>query len=122
MNNYKRNPHNNNVSSLTPFQKSATAFLMEGLDKLDTTDKPYHVEVWDFSPSHTGGVRDGLTVSFRATKPEYVNGIQDALYKIYHHYKDKNSSCLSVGYMDSLKTGLQHVSDCLGDRMAQPRK
>lgn len=122
MNNYKRNLHNNIVSSLTPFQKSATAFLMEGLDKLDTTDKPYHVEVWDFSPSHTGGVRDGLTVSFRATKPEYVNGIQDALYKIYHHYKDKNSSCLSVGYMDSLKTGLQHVSDCLGDRMAQPRK
>ncbi|EGQ8195001.1 hypothetical protein BWI04_RS18730 [Vibrio parahaemolyticus] len=114
MNNYKRNPHNNNVTSLTPFQKSATAFLMEGLDKLDTTDKPYHVEVWDFSPSHAGGVRDGLTLSFRATKPEYVNGIQDALYKISHHYKDKNSSCLSVGYMNSLKTGLQHVSDCLG--------
>nr|WP_282575034.1 hypothetical protein [Vibrio parahaemolyticus] len=23
---------------------------MEGLDKLDATDKPYHVEVWDLSP------------------------------------------------------------------------
>lgn len=113
MNNHKHNTHNN-VTSLTPFQKSATAFLMEGLDKLDATDKPYHVEVWDFSPSHTGGVRDGLTVSFRSTKPEHVNGIQDALYKIYHHYKNKNSVRLSVGYMDILKTGLQHVSDCLG--------
>ncbi|MFV8452922.1 hypothetical protein ACNO65_23105, partial [Vibrio campbellii] len=76
MNNHKHNTHNN-VTSLTPFQKSATAFLMEGLDKLDATDKPYHVEVWDFSPSHTGGVRNGLTVSFRSTKPEHVNGIQD---------------------------------------------
>ncbi|TOG10618.1 hypothetical protein CGJ08_19840 [Vibrio parahaemolyticus] len=113
MNNHKHNTHNN-VTSLTPFQKSATAFLMEGLDKLDATDKPYHVEVWDFSPSHTGGVRNGLTVSFRSTKPEHVNGIQDALYKIYHHYKNKNSARLSVGYMDILKTGLQHVADCLG--------
>ncbi|EMN7269073.1 hypothetical protein WB881_003692 [Vibrio parahaemolyticus] len=113
MNNHKHNTHNN-VTSLTPFQKSATAFLMEGLDKLDATDKPYHVEVWDFSPSHTGGVRNGLTVSFRSTKPEHVNGIQDALYKIYYHYKNKNSARLSVGYMDILKTGLQHVADCLG--------
>nr|WP_248365193.1 hypothetical protein [Vibrio parahaemolyticus] len=53
-------------------------------------------------------------MSFRTTKPEYVNGIQDALYKIYHHYKDKNSTRLSVGYMDSLKYALQHVADCLG--------
>ncbi|EGR4473681.1 hypothetical protein [Vibrio cholerae] len=113
MNNHKHNTHNN-VTSLAPFQKSATAFLMEGLGKLDATDKPYYVEVWDFSPSYTGGVRDRLTVSFRATKPEYVNGVQDALYKIYHHYKDKSSSCLSARYTDSLKNGLQHVSDCLG--------
>ncbi|EME3957820.1 TPA: hypothetical protein ACN371_003604 [Vibrio parahaemolyticus] len=113
MNNHKHNTHNN-VTSLTPFQKSATAFLMEGLDKLDATDKPYHVEVWDFSPSHMGGVRSSLTVSFRATNPEHVNGIQDALYKIYHHYKNKNSARLSVGHMDVLKAGLQYVADCLG--------
>ncbi|MBE3756212.1 hypothetical protein HJ201_17490 [Vibrio parahaemolyticus] len=113
MNNHKRNTHNN-VTLLAHFQKSPKAFLMEGLDKLDATDKPYHVEVWDLSPSHTVGVRNGLTVSFRTTKPEYVNGIQDALYKIYHHYKDKNSTRLSVGYMDSLKYALQHVADCLG--------
>ncbi|HBC3449607.1 TPA: hypothetical protein NKX81_003591 [Vibrio parahaemolyticus] len=113
MNNNKHNTHNN-VTSLAPFQKSPAAFLMEGLDKLDATDKPYHVEVWDFSPSHTGGVRYGLTVGFRATKPEYVNGIQDALYKMYHDYKNKNSSYLSVSYMENLKTGLQHVADCLG--------
>ncbi|HCM0920489.1 TPA: hypothetical protein N2828_003430 [Vibrio parahaemolyticus] len=113
MNNHKRNTHNN-VTSLAPFQKSPTAFLMEGLDKLDATDKPYHVEVWDFSPTHTVGVRYGLTVSFRATKSEYINGIQDALYKIYHDYKDKNSSYLSVTYMDRLKQGLRHIADCLG--------
>ncbi|EJU9030742.1 hypothetical protein N5K68_001658 [Vibrio cholerae] len=113
MNNHKHSPHNN-VTSLAPFQKSETAFLIEGLDKLDATNKPYHVEVWDFSPSHTGGVRYGLTVGFRATKPEYVNGIQDALYKIYHDYKNKNLSYLSVSYMENLKAGLQHVADCLG--------
>ncbi|HFG2001522.1 TPA: hypothetical protein ACGF6Q_000882, partial [Vibrio cholerae] len=81
--------------------------------KLDVKDKPYHIEVWDFSPSHTVGVRYGLTLSFRATKSEYINGIQDALYKIYHHYKDKNSSYLSVNSMDQLKFGLQHIADCL---------
>ncbi|HCH1894934.1 TPA: hypothetical protein NKR04_003469 [Vibrio parahaemolyticus] len=113
MNNHKRNTHNN-VTSLAPFQKSPTAFLMEGLDKLDATDKPYHVEEWDFSPSHTVGVLYGLTLSFRSTKPEYVNGIQGALYKIYHHYKDKNSSYLSVNFMESIKNGLQQVADCLG--------
>ncbi|EHZ2539502.1 hypothetical protein K5N28_003357 [Vibrio parahaemolyticus] len=112
MNNRKHNTHNN-VTSLTPFQKSPTAFLMEGLDKLDAKDKPYHVEVWDFSPTHTVGVRYGLTVSFRATKSEYINGIQDALYKIYHDYKDKNSSYLSVNHMDLLKNGLQHIAECL---------
>ncbi len=112
MNNHKRNTHNN-VTSLAPFQKSPTAFLMEGLDKLDVKDKPYHVDVWDFSSSHTVGVRYDLIVSFRATKTEYVNGIQDALYQIYHDYKDKNSSYLSVSHMDRLKIGLQHVADCL---------
>ncbi|EGR0228448.1 hypothetical protein OL325_003690 [Vibrio parahaemolyticus] len=113
MNNHKHNIHNN-VASLAPFQKSPTAFLMEGLDKLDDKDKPYHVEVWDFSPSHTVGVRHDLTLNFGVTNPEYVNGIQDALYKIYHDYKDKNSSYLSVGSMESIKTGLQHVADSLG--------
>jgi len=112
MNDHKRNTHNN-VTSLAPFQKSPRAFLMKGLDKLDVKDKPYHIEVWDFSPSHTVGVRYGLTLSFRATKSEYINGIQDALYKIYHHYKDKNSSYLSVNSMDQLKFGLQHIADCL---------
>lgn len=112
MNDHKRNTHNN-VTSLAPFQKSPRAFLMKGLDKLDVKDKPYHIEVWDFSPSHTVGVRYGLTLSFRATKSEYINGIQNALYKIYHHYKDKNSSYLSVNYMDQLKSGLQHIADCL---------
>ncbi|MEZ8087346.1 hypothetical protein [Vibrio sp. 1S139] len=113
MNNYKHSIQND-VTSLAPFQKSKTAFLMEGLDKIDSKDKPYHVEEWDFSPSHTVGVRYSLTVSFRATKPEYVDGIQDALYKVHHNYKDKNSSYLSVNMMDSLKYGLQHVTDCLG--------
>ena len=87
---------------------------MEGLDNLDAKDKPYHVELWDFSSSHTVGVRYGLTLSFRATKSEYINGIQDALYKIYHDYKDKNSLYLSVNHMGALKTGLQHLADCLG--------
>ncbi|ENM5762124.1 hypothetical protein ILY70_002492 [Vibrio mimicus] len=113
MNNHKRNTYNN-VTLLAPFQKSPTAFLMEWLDKLDAKDKSYHVEVWDFSPSHTVGVRYGLTLSFRSTKPEYVNGIQDALYKIYHDHKDKNSNYLSVSNMDRIKNGLQHVADCLG--------
>ncbi|EJB8690716.1 hypothetical protein C1S99_18420 [Vibrio parahaemolyticus] len=112
MNNH--NATHNNVTSLAPFQKSPTAFLIEGLDKLDATDKPYHVELWDFSPAHTCGVRYRLALSFLATKPEHVNGIQDALYKIYHDYKNKNSSYLSVNYMDQLRGSLQHTADCLG--------
>ncbi|ELU9467052.1 TPA: hypothetical protein I7281_12360 [Vibrio parahaemolyticus] len=112
MNNHKRNTHNN-VTSLAPFQKSPTAFLMEGLDKLDAKAKPYHVEEWDFSPSHMVGIRSKLTLSFRTTKTEYVNGIQDALYKIYHHYKNKNSTYLSVSYVEIIKGGLQHIADCL---------
>lgn len=112
MNNHKRNPHNN-VTSLTPFQKSPTAFLMEELDKLDTMDKPYHVEVWDFSPSHTVGVSYQLILRFTATKSEYVAGIQDALYKFYHYSKKKNLSPLSVNMMDGMKTALQHIADCL---------
>ncbi|HBK3326024.1 TPA: hypothetical protein KDX74_003603 [Vibrio parahaemolyticus] len=113
MNNHKRNT-NNNVTSLAPFQKSPTAFLMEGLDKLDAKDKPYHVEEWDFSPKHTVGVRYMLTMSFKATKPEYVNGIQDALYKIYHDHKGKKSSYISVSSMTSIKGALQLAADALG--------
>lgn len=113
INNHKRDTHNS-VTSLALFQKSPTAFLMEGLDKLDAKDKPYHVDAWDFSLSHTVGVRYDLTVNFRATKPEYVNGIQDALYAIYHDYKDKNSSYLSVNHMNNIKNGLQNVADSLG--------
>ncbi|MEZ9919673.1 hypothetical protein AB4342_05865 [Vibrio breoganii] len=109
------NKHNNhdNVVSLDPIQKSKTAFLIEGLDRLDTKDKPYHVEQWDFSVSHTVGVSYSLTVYFTATEPEYVNGIQDALYKFYHNSKQVNSLPLSVNMMDTMKYALQNVAHCL---------
>lgn len=86
MMNDKPNKHDNAVPSV-PVKKSETAFLIEGLDRLDVADKPYHVEKWDFSSSHVVGVRYQLTVSFAATNPEYVNAIQDALYQCYHHSK-----------------------------------
>lgn len=104
------NKHNN-VVSLFPIKKSKTAFLIEGLDRLDSTDKPYHVEEWDLSTSHTVGVRYNLTVSFRSTNSEHVRGVQDVLYKLYHH--TKNDNILSVAQMDGIKTALQHIADCL---------
>jgi hypothetical protein len=109
----KQNKHNN-VVSLSPIEKSEAAFLMEDLDRLDSTDKPYHVEKWDFSSTHVVGVRYSLTLSFSATNPEYVKGIQDALYKFYHDSKKKKGVYLSVRYMDKMKTALQHIADCLG--------
>lgn len=84
--NDKLNKHDNAVPSV-PVQKSETGFLIEGLDRLDVADKPYHVERWDFSTSHVVGVRYSLSVSFKSASPEYVNGIQDALYQFYHHSK-----------------------------------
>ncbi|ELB2258650.1 hypothetical protein [Vibrio parahaemolyticus] len=112
MNVHKHNTHNN-VDSLAPFQRSKTAFLIEGLDKLDVKGKPYHVEEWDFSATHVVGINYTLLVRFQATKTEYVNEIQDAMYKVYHYFNGKNSSLVSVRVMDTLKTGLQHVADCL---------
>ena len=110
--NDKPNKHHNVVSSV-PIQKSETAFLIEGLDKLDVKDKPYHVEKWDFSTSHTVGVNYSLIVSFAATKPEYLSGIQDALYPFYHHSKKVNSLPLSVNQINTMKVSLQHIADCL---------
>ncbi|MEZ8103427.1 hypothetical protein, partial [Vibrio bivalvicida] len=55
MNSHKYNDHNQ-ITSLTPFQKSKTAFLIEGLDTFDAENKPYHVDEWDFSTSHKVGV------------------------------------------------------------------
>jgi hypothetical protein len=111
--NDKQNTHDN-VVSLNPIQKSETAFLIEGLDRLDSKDKPYHVKKWDLSTSHTVGVSYSLTVGFNATKPEHVNDIQDAIYLIYHHSKKNGTLPLSVNQMGHLKTGLQHIADCLG--------
>ncbi|EPI3549108.1 hypothetical protein ACS5PY_003400 [Vibrio vulnificus] len=110
--NDKLNKQDNAVPSV-PVQKSETAFLIEGLGRLDVKDKPYHVKKWDFSPRHTVGVRYPLTVSFYATKPEYVNDIQDALYKFYHHSKRHDSLPLSVNQMNIMKTRLQNIADSL---------
>ncbi|MEZ9007122.1 hypothetical protein [Vibrio sp. 10N.247.311.59] len=96
-----------------PFQKSKTAFLINGLDSLDSDDMPYHVEEWDFSTSHVVGISQGLKIRFEATNPEYVKGIQDALYNMYHHSKEEETLPLSVASMFKLKSGLQKVADCL---------
>lgn len=110
--NDKLNKHDNAVPSV-PVQKSETAFLIEGLDRLDVADKPYHVERWDFSTSHVVGMRYSLSVSFKSASPEYVNGIQDALYQFYHHSKKVSTLPLSVAQMDVMKTSLQHIADRL---------
>ncbi|PMM20118.1 hypothetical protein [Vibrio lentus] len=102
-----------NVIPAIPFQKSKTAFLINGLDSLNSDDKPYHVEEWDFSTSHIIGISQSLKIRFEATNPKYVKGIQDALYKIYHHSKEEETLPLSVSSMSSLKAGLQRVADCL---------
>lgn len=110
--NDKLDKHHKIVSSV-PIQKSETAFLIEGLDRLDIKDKPYHVERWDFSTSHVVGVNYSLTVSFAATNPEYVNAIQDALYQFYHHSKKVSTLPLSITQMNAMKISLQHIADRL---------
>ncbi|WP_260678504.1 hypothetical protein [Vibrio fluvialis] len=110
--NYKQSEHDN-VVSLDLIQKSEVAFLVEGLDRLESKDKPYHINQWDFSPSHIVGVRNRLTVRFNATNSEYVHGIQDALYKFYHHSKKVDVFPLSVSQMDTMKVSLQHIAACL---------
>ncbi|ELQ2464549.1 hypothetical protein QTG64_002249 [Vibrio vulnificus] len=107
----KKSKHDN-VALSVPIQASKTAFLIEGLDRLDIKDKPYHVKKWDFSTAHVVGVRYRLTLSFVETKPEYVNGIQDALYTFYHHSKKQSSLPLSVSRMESIKSALQVIADC----------
>ncbi|HCE1261404.1 TPA: hypothetical protein NJ132_000383 [Vibrio parahaemolyticus] len=102
-----------NVIPAIPFQKSKTAFLINGLDSLDSDDKPYHVEEWDFSTSHVVGISQSLKIRFETTNPEYVKGIQDALYKMYHHSKEEETLPPSVSSMTNLKVGLQRVVDCL---------
>lgn len=102
------------TTSLSPIKKSSTAFLIEGLDNLDVTDKPYHVDEWDFSTTHVVGLRNGLSVRFRSTDPAHKRGVQDTLYKFYHYYQSKGSSPLSVVAMDVARQSLQKVADCLG--------
>ncbi|HCE3365254.1 TPA: hypothetical protein NG589_003447 [Vibrio parahaemolyticus] len=103
-------------SNLSPFplQKSKTAFLVEGLDAMDSTDRPYHVDEWDFSTVNVVAVNKRLRVSFSATNQQYVREIQDILYKLYHHSKQTQTSPLSVSIMDRHKFALQHVANCLG--------
>ncbi|HCG7279378.1 hypothetical protein [Vibrio parahaemolyticus] len=108
----KKSEHKNVISAI-PFQKSKTAFLINGLDSLDSKDKPYHVEEWDFSTSQVVGISNSLKVRFEATNPEYVKGIQDALYKFYHYSKEEETLPPSVAHMNSLKTALQRIADCL---------
>ncbi|EJE8579502.1 hypothetical protein M5219_002386 [Vibrio vulnificus] len=105
----------NNFVSILPVNQSKSAFLVEGLEFLDSKyKKPYHVDEWDFSTSHVVGVRYALTLSFFSVKAEYVRGIQDALYKFYHHSKKHNTLPLSVNQMTTMKVALQRVSECLG--------
>lgn len=113
MSNQIDNHHISNTS-ISPIEKSSTAFLIEGLDNLDVSDKPYYVDEWDFSTSHVVGVKYKLTVSFSSTNPQYINGIQDSLYRFYHNYKLKNSSPPSVNACQHTLLRLQTIAECLG--------
>ncbi|HIF5960367.1 TPA: hypothetical protein ACX3FR_003894 [Vibrio parahaemolyticus] len=106
--------HYISTTSLALLEKSSTAFLIEGLDKLNVNDKPYHVDEWDFSTTHVVGLRNGLIVRFRSTNSADKCGIQDTLYKFYHYYQSKGSLPLSVVAMDVARQSLQKVADCLG--------
>lgn len=106
--------HHISTASLSPIEKSSTAFLIEGLDNLNVTDKPYYVDEWDFSTSHVVGVKYKLIISFRATNPDYINGIQDALYRFFHNYKLKNSRPPSVNACQNTLLMMQRVAECLG--------
>ncbi|MCE7730909.1 hypothetical protein [Vibrio campbellii] len=92
---------------------SKRAFLIEGLDSINAKRKPYHVDEWDFSASHVVGIRHSLSLRFTGVAPEYVEGIQDALYKFYHHSK-RDTLPLSVSQMNILKQALSGIANLLG--------
>lgn len=104
---------NQNVTQPTFNQKSDVAFLMEELDKLKTPDKPYHVKDWDFSTSQNIGTRQKHELKFESVPTEYVTGIQDALYRIYHHAKRTEDSPLTLVVMVHLRIGLLHIAHFL---------
>ena len=102
------------VASINLYQKSKTAFLIEGLDDFELADKPYYVDEWDFSTSHIVGVNASLKVSFRSTQAEYVKEIQDVLYKFYHDSKQTETLPMSVTQINAMKSALQIIADSLG--------
>lgn len=95
-------------------QKSKRAFLVDGLGGASSEAMPYHVDEWDFSSSSVTGIRNSFIVSFKETNPDHVEGIQDALYKFYHHSKNNEDLPLSVTMVRILKIALQKVAHCLG--------
>ncbi|MCB5450228.1 hypothetical protein [Vibrio lentus] len=111
---YQIDNHHISTTSLSPIEKSSTAFLIEGLDNLNVTDKPYYVDEWDFSTSHVVGVRSTLTIIFKSTNPKYINGIQDSLYRFYHNYKSKNSLPPSVSACQNTLYSFKTIAECLG--------
>ncbi|SON51597.1 hypothetical protein [Vibrio tapetis] len=114
------------ILSPFPLQKSQVAFLLPGLDELGSTDKPYHVEEWDFSTVNVVAVNKRLKMTFRATNQQHVREIQDVLYKLYHDSRQTQTLPLSVSMMDRHKFSLQHVANCLNSTswrdLDDPRK
>lgn len=106
--------HHISTTFLAPLEKSRTAFLIEGLDNLDVTDKPYYVDEWDFSTSHVVGVRSDLTLSFKTVNPEYINGIQDVLYRHYHYSASMNSLPPTISSLQTTKNSLRRIAELLG--------
>ncbi|HHX8309991.1 TPA: hypothetical protein ACVOZF_003388 [Vibrio diabolicus] len=96
------------------FEKSRTAFLIEPSEAMRAIkDKPYYVDKWDFSTTHTVAINKTLTLSFSATLPEYKKAIQDTLYHLYHFFKQRDKVAPSISSMKKWRYGIQQIGTYL---------
>ncbi|HCE1977274.1 TPA: hypothetical protein NGS68_000540 [Vibrio parahaemolyticus] len=105
------------IEPIVPFQKSNTAFLTKPCDVINSLgDKPYYINEWDFTTSSSVGVHkaNDSKVTFNTVPTEFLHGVQDALYHIYHYKKSKESQPPTATWIDVKKTGLARIAVCLG--------
>lgn len=97
------------------FNKSETAFLIEPCEALSrVTDKPYYVDKWDFSTTHSVAIHSKLSIGFSRVAESHKHAIQDALHVFIHTYKAKEKSFPSVAAIRRWKVGLQRVALLMG--------
>ncbi|MCG9650343.1 hypothetical protein L1D24_17470 [Vibrio brasiliensis] len=100
---------------ISVFSKSETAFLMEPCEALiHVAEKPYYVDKWDFSSTHSVAIHNRLSICFTSVPKEYRRDIQETLYTLFHSDKVKNGSLPTIEAVKRWKVALQRISILMG--------